>query len=319
MIKINHSEKDDDRMNILHLKYVIEIAKVGTIKKASENLLIAQPNLSRTIKELENELGITIFDRSIKGVCLTPEGEEFINYAKGILKQFDELEKMYKSGLPVKQKFSVSVPRASYISDAFARFSKSISEERAEIFYQETNNSKAINNIISSNYHLGIIRYASDLDKYYKVMLEEKGLSYELVSEFNFILVMNEQSTLAQKSTIRLSDLEEYIEIDHADPMISALPISVLKRTDDIDNAPRKIYVYERASQFDLLSENPETFMWVSPIPGHILKKHGLIQRYCSENNKVYRDVLIHKKDYKLSELDKSFITEVCASKRLYL
>lgn len=306
-------------MNITHMKYVIEVAKAGTIKKASENLLIAQPNLSRTIKELESELGITIFDRSIKGVCLTPEGEEFVSYAKNILRQFDDLEMMYKSGIPVKQKFSVSVPRASYISDAFASFSKSIEPGRAEIFYEETNNSKAINNIINSNYNLGIIRYASDLDKYYKVMLEEKGLSYELVSEFNFILVMNQNCPLAKKKTILLSDLEKYIEISHADPLISSLPISVLKRTDELDNAERKIYVFERASQFDLLSENPETFMWVSPIPGNILNKHGLVQKYCPENSRMFRDVLIHKKDYKLSELDKAFITEVCASKRLYL
>ena len=306
-------------MNISHMKYVVEIAKAGTIKKASENLLIAQPNLSRTIKELENELGIIIFDRSVKGVCLTPEGEEFVSYAKNILRQFDDLEMMYKSGIPVKQKFSVSVPRASYISDAFASFSKSIEPGRAEIFYEETNNSKAINNIINSNYNLGIIRYASDLDKYYKVMLEEKGLSYELVSEFNFILVMNQNCPLAQKTTILFSDLEEYIEISHADPLISSLPISVLKRTDEFDNAERKIYVFERASQFDLLSENPETFMWVSPIPGNILKKHGLVLKHCPENSRMFRDVLIYKKDYKLSELDKAFITEVCASKRLYL
>lgn len=305
-------------MNITHMKYVVEIAKAGTIKKASERLLIAQPNLSRTIKELENELGITIFDRSTKGVCLTPDGEEFVSYAKNILKQFDDLEKLYKTGLPVKQRFSASVPRASYISDAFASFSKSIQSESAEIFYEETNNSKAINNIINSNYNLGIIRYAADLDKFYKVMLEEKGLSYELVSEFNFILVMNQNCPLAKKSSILLSDLEKYIEIAHADPMISSLPISVLKKTDEFDNAERKIYVFERASQFDLLSENPETFMWVSPIPENILKKNGLIQKYCPENNRMYRDVLIHKKDYKLSELDKAFIAELCASKRLY-
>ena len=86
--------KDSDKMNILHMKYAIEIAKAGSINKASEVLLIAQPNLSRSIKELESNLGITIFDRSIKGMCLTPEGEEFIGYAQKILSQIDDLEKM---------------------------------------------------------------------------------------------------------------------------------------------------------------------------------------------------------------------------------
>ena len=123
-------------MNILHMKYAVEIAKVGSINKASETLLMAQPNLSRSIKELEADLGITIFDRTSKGMLLTPEGEEFIGYAKNILRQLDVIEKMYKSGIPAKQKFSISVPRVSYISNAFARFSNSINASSAEIFYK---------------------------------------------------------------------------------------------------------------------------------------------------------------------------------------
>ena len=170
-------------MNILHLKYAVEIAKIGSINKASESLLIAQPNLSRSIKELEADLGITIFDRSAKGMTLTPEGEEFIGYATEILNQINDVEQMYRNGLPKKQKFSISVPRASYISDAFAKFSVSIDSNPAELFYKETNSYRAIKNILDSDYKLGIIRYAENFDKYFKEMLDEKELSYELVAE----------------------------------------------------------------------------------------------------------------------------------------
>ena len=123
-------------MNILHMKYAVEVARVGSLNKASETLLIAQPNLSRSIKELEADLGITIFDRTPKGMFLTPDGETFIGYAKDILKQIDQVDSMYKNGIVKKQKFSISVPRACYISDAFARFSKSLTDEPAEIFYK---------------------------------------------------------------------------------------------------------------------------------------------------------------------------------------
>ena len=122
-------------MNILHMKYAVEVAKAGTLSKASETLLIAQPNISRSIKELEADLGITIFERTSKGMIMTPEGETFINYAKGILSQIDEVERLYKEASPHKQKFSISVPRACYISDAFADFSKSITGDSAEIFW----------------------------------------------------------------------------------------------------------------------------------------------------------------------------------------
>ena len=90
-------------MNILHMKYAVEIAKYGSFNKAAESLLIAQPNLTRSIKELEADLGITIFNRSSKGVALTPDGEEFIGYANEILKQIDNVDKIYKEGLPKRQ------------------------------------------------------------------------------------------------------------------------------------------------------------------------------------------------------------------------
>ena len=82
-------------MNILHLKYAVEVAKAGSLSKAAEALYMNQPNLSRAIKELEASLGITIFGRSAKGVYVTPEGEEFLGYARKILSQIDEVEDLY--------------------------------------------------------------------------------------------------------------------------------------------------------------------------------------------------------------------------------
>ena len=73
-------------MNVLHMKYAVEVANNGSLNKAAEKLYIAQPNLSRAIKELEASLGITIFDRSAKGMVMTPAGEEFINYVKDGMK-----------------------------------------------------------------------------------------------------------------------------------------------------------------------------------------------------------------------------------------
>ncbi|MBQ3057655.1 MAG: LysR family transcriptional regulator [Clostridia bacterium] len=109
-------------MNILHMKYALEVAKAGSLSKASEKLLIAVPNISRSIKELEADLGITIFERTQKGMELTPEGEEFMNYAKVILAQINQVERFYRDGAPKKQRFSISVPRACYISNAFAMY-----------------------------------------------------------------------------------------------------------------------------------------------------------------------------------------------------
>lgn len=302
-------------MNILHMKYALEVARLGSLSKASEVLLIAVPNISRSIKELESDIGITIFERTAKGMSLTPEGEEFIGYAKGILSQIDQVEKFYKEGSPNKQKFSISVPRACYISYAFSEFSKSLTSDAAEIFYKETNSQRTISNMLNHNYKLGIIRYAENYDKYFKAMLKEKGLSFELVTEFSYLLMMSSVNPLAKKDNITFDDLTGYIEIAHADPYVPSMPVSKVVKEELPDNISRRIFIFERASQFELLEKNPETFMWVSPAPESMLQRYNLVQKKCVQNKKIYKDLLIYKAGYKLTDLDKRFIAELGKAK----
>ena len=306
-------------MNILHVKYAVEVAKAGSLSKASENLYVAQPNISRSIKELETDLGIVIFERTTKGMSLTAEGEEFMNYARGILSQIEQVEKMYRDGAAKKQKFSISVPRACYISEAFVQFSKTLTQDAAEIFYKETNSQRTINNILNHDYKLGIIRYAENYDKYFKTMLEEKGLAYEMVAEFTYQLIMSKNNPLAQKEQITFDDLTDYIEIAHADPYVPSLSMAKVVKEELPDNIDRRIFIFERASQYDLLAENAETFMWVSPAPQTVLDRYQLVERSCVDNKKIYKDLLIYREGYKLTDLDKQFITALCDSKRRYL
>ena len=306
-------------MNILHMKYAAEVARLGSLNKAAETLMIAQPNISRSIKELEADLGITIFQRSAKGMVLTPDGEEFMDYARDILLRIEKIEQSYRDGSHKKRKFSISVPRACYISAAMAEFSKNIGDTPVEIYYKETNSKKTIKKLLENEYKLGIIRYSDNYDKYYKDMLEEKGLSYELVAEFSYVLIMSRDNPLAEKETITYEDLSDYIEIAHADPYVPTLSMSKVFREELPDKVGQRIFVFERASQFDLLSENPKTFMWVSPASQQILDRYNLVQRVCEGNKKVYRDVLIYHKGYKLTKLDKDFITALCCARRRFV
>lgn len=248
---------------------------------------------------------------------LTSDGETFIRYAKTILRQVDEVESIFNGSGSVKKRFSISVPRASYISDAFARFSHSLTNEaEAEIIYKETNSLRAIKNILHEDYKLGIIRYAENYDKYFKTMLDEKDMQYEMITEFSYVLAMSRDNPLASAEKITFDALKDYIEIAHADPYVPSLPLSQVRKEELPDNIGRRIFVFERASQFELLSENSETFMWVSPIPQKLLDRYDLVQIPCEENKKIYKDILIYKRDYKLTVLDKAFIDELCKSKR---
>lgn len=304
-------------MNILHLKYAVEVAETQSISKAAANLYMGQPNLSRAIKELEESLGITIFKRTSKGITTTADGDEFLRRARRIIAQVDEVEEIYRNGKQRKQLFSICVPRASYFSQAMASFAKHISlNEPAEIFYKETNSMRTINNVMRGDFNLGIVRYQSAFEKYFTDMFSEKKLVYETVSEFSYVLLVKKGSPLAEKDKIVRNDLKNYIEITHGDPYVPSLPLIDVKKAELSPEVDKRIYVFERATQYSLLETVPNTFMWVSPISEDLLSKYNLVMRKCPENEKTYKDVLIYRKDYKMSEIDKQFITNVIEAKR---
>ena len=300
-------------MNVLHLKYAVEIANTGSINKAAEVLYMGQPNLSRAIKDLEGTLGITIFERSAKGMVPTAEGEQFLEYARKILREIDAVEAVYRDRKKQTQRFSISVPRASYIAEAFSQFSGSISEDPAEIFYMETNSMRAIENILREDYRLGIIRYSTEYEQYFQSMLKDRGFTR------NSYVYLKKDHPLAKKDSIQTSDLSPYIEVAHADPYVPSLPVNELRKNLLDPGIERRIFVFERGGQYDLLSENHNTFMWVSPVPQKTLDRYHLVQRICQDNTRVHRDVLIRKSSYRLTDLDKRFLQALYEARDKYI
>lgn len=296
-------------MNLLHLKYAVEIDKTRSINKAAEKLFVSQPNLSRAIKELEESVGITIFRRTHSGMCPTEQGQIFLAYAKNILLKIDELESLYNPKTKNKTCFSVSVPRASYISKAFTDFLSGIeNNDELEIYYKETNSHTAINNILYEDYNLGIIRYRNEFEQYFSNMLKDKKLSSRTISGFRMLVLMSENSPLAKLDKINIDELSSYIEIAHGDPYVPSLQSSDLKKTTLSDDIHKRIFVFERGSQFEILNNLTNSYMWVSPVPDSILKRYNLIQKQCTGNLPLYKDVLIYNKDYHFTETDNMFI-----------
>lgn len=304
-------------MNLLHLKYAVVVAETGSISKASERLYVGQPNLSRAIKELENSLGVMLFDRSAKGMFLTSDGELFVRYAKLLLNQVDEIEAIFKSDKENKRRFSISVPCADYIANAFARFSTLLTDnDEVEVFYQETSSQRVIRNILQEGYKLGIIRYAEEFDKYYHDTLDDKGISYELVAEFRFVLLMNEECPLSKLNEITYDDLSGYTEVILSDSAVASLPMAQANKEEISDGTQKHIYVFERGSLMEILSQNKKCYCRTSPVSESVIKKYNIIQRHYTGNSQIYKDVLIHRKDYCLSELDKLFVGELVRAKR---
>ena len=295
-------------MNILHLKYAVEIAKTGSLNKAAENLYMGQPNLSRAIRELEGSLGITIFERTPRGMRTTPDGEEFLQYAVRILAQIDEMEAVLRDGKQRRQTFSLSAPRADYIAAAMVAFAREAPAEAFTYSYKETNALRTIRNVLSSEYNLGIIRYAKGYDGYFKVLLDEKGLVGEPIAEFESVLLMSKQHPLADAAVITRADLRTFVEVAHPDPFVPSLPAASVLRDVLPEDADGRILVFERASRFELLGGNPRCFCWSAPAVQAELDRYGLVERTCADGVRTYCDMLIHKKEYCLRDVDSTFL-----------
>lgn len=296
-------------MNTQHLKYVIEVERTCSITQAAENLYMGQPSLSKAIKELEKSLGYTIFERTTKGVTPTQKGVEFLSYARNILNQIKKMEALSDSASSNSQNFNISIPRGSYIADAITSFVSDLDNDKdINVNVQETNSLQVINNIIDGPFQLGIIRYPKEYENYFFDYLTEKQLRYQTVWEFEYLVLMSEKHPLARKEILDYKDFNDYIEISHGDTAIPYLTQGNNIKTTGLTNQSKCIFIYERCSQYDMLSLIPTTYMWVSPVPEKWLNRYNLIQRKCKTPGYGYKDLLIYHKDYKLSLLDKKFI-----------
>lgn len=299
-------------MNILHLKYAVEVERTGSITQAAENLYMGQPNLSKAIKELESNIGTTIFKRTSKGVLPTPRGAEFLAMAKKILSQIEHMEAIFVPGTRERQRLSISIPRASYLALAFTNFVKLMDEDKEiDLDYKETNSTQAIQNILQEESTLAVIRYPVEHEKYFKNLLNFKSLSFETLWDFEYLAVMSERHPLAKAETVKFEDLAAYTEITHGDLETPHIPVTEAPKTEEIPYIKRRIFVYERGSQFELLCSVPTTYMWVSAIPRETLERYGLVQRKCAAQHNQHRDVLVYKKGYKFNAPERLFINEL--------
>lgn len=301
-------------MNTQNFIYALEIAKAGSISKAASNLYMAQPNLSKSIKDMEAEVGYTIFKRSASGIEPTEKGIEFLFHAQKILEQMEEIEKVARRTNSQNNVYKISIPRGSYIANGVTNMISDIcNREHLEVTVNETNAINTIDNVANHDYNAGIIRFPLYEQDYFAATLKNNNLEGELIWEYEVLLVMSNKHPLASKENLCLEDLNDYVKIAHGD---LELPYEkkMAKNKNNSEESDKVIYVYERGSQFDLLTNVPTTYMWVSPIPDSIINKNELIQRACKSDTR-FRDVLIYRKDYRKNEYDQLFEKKLYESK----
>ena len=196
-------------MTLQQLKYSLTIADCGSMNEAAKQLFISQPSLSETMKELETEIGLDIFLRSNRGIVITPEGEEFLGYARQVTEQFGLLQSKYIDK-KVKEKFSVSTQHYTFAVKAFVETVKQIGMEQYEFAVHETTTISVIENVKNFKSEIGVL-YENDFnEKVLNKMFKENGLEFvELFSCDTFVYLWSGHP-LAKQDVITMEELDEY-------------------------------------------------------------------------------------------------------------
>lgn len=197
-------------MTLTQLKYAIEVANAGSINKAAGNLFITQPSLSSAIAELESEIGIKLFSRNNRGIFLTPEGSEFVGYARQVVEQFDLIEAKYISSQKLKKKFSVSMQHYTFAVSAFVNLVKQFGMDEYEFAVNETKTFDVINDVKTFKSEIGIL-YLNDFNKNILTKLfNESNLVFAPLMECSIYVYLYRNHPLANKSKIKMEELMDY-------------------------------------------------------------------------------------------------------------
>ncbi len=299
-------------MNTQHFRYALEVEKTGSITQAAENLFMGQPNLSKTIKELEDTLGIVIFKRTSRGVVPTSKGKAFLRYAKSILSQITEMQEVCRDDDPERQRLNVCVPRGSYVSWAAMQFVSSLDTNYPiDVNLGETTSIDGVNMVADGLFTMGIIRYQTAYETYFRDFFREKGLACETIWEFENLAAMSIHHPLAERERLSLSDLAIYTEITHGDCNVPYINVA---QSEDLSlslSGGKVINLYEGTSQYAMLSMMTDAFMWVSPTPAEILERYALVQKRCDAPAHKYKDVLIYREGVRFGQLDRRFLDKL--------
>ena len=203
-------------LHINYWHYALEIENAGSIRKAAENLYMGQPNLSRALSELEESLGIRIFERSSQGVTPTKEGAEFLISARAVIQHIADVEKQFHPDLKDIQTMHIQVPRSGYTSEALSILLNEIDNSIPyEIKCEESVSSNSVKNIIKAQANLAVIRFhESEMLSYMKIL--ENNIVFSKIWEYDYVVRLSANDPLAEKKILKTSDLQGYNEVIHA-------------------------------------------------------------------------------------------------------
>lgn len=197
-------------MTLQQLKYVIEVANRGSMNEAAKRLFISQPSLSNAIKDLEEELNITIFERTNKGITLSKEGAEFLGYARQVTEQAELLESRYMNAKPSPQHFSVSTQHYAFAVNAFVHLVNEYGQDEYELALRETKTHEIIQDVKSQRSEIGILYLNEFNSKVINRLLKDANLKFTSLFTARPHIFISIHNPLAKQSIVTIDQLQDY-------------------------------------------------------------------------------------------------------------
>ena len=197
-------------MTLQQLKYIVTVAETGNITEAAKRLFISQPSLTNAVRELENEMQVTIFNRTNKGVVVTNEGDVFLSYARQILEQVGLLEEKYLNVKERRPRFSVSCQHYSFAVNAFVDVIKAFDANQYDFTLRETQTYEIIEDVSKLRSEIGILYVSSKNEEIIGKLLKQNDLEFQDLFVAKPHVFIYSKHTLAERENIALEELEEY-------------------------------------------------------------------------------------------------------------
>lgn len=206
-------------MKLKQLEYLEAVVETGSINEAAKRLYLTQPSLSSAIKDLEEEMGITILDRSNAGVSLTADGREFMAYARQILDQVNLLDDRYKNSAPQHQSFAVSAQHYAFVVNAFVELLKEVNSPSYKFTLRETETENIFNDLRSFKSELGILYTNGFNRRIIKKLLSENGLTFTPLFVVQPHVFLSRYNPLADRKQVSLAELADlpYLSFEQGD------------------------------------------------------------------------------------------------------
>ncbi|MDY2737743.1 MAG: LysR family transcriptional regulator [Intestinibacter sp.] len=292
-------------MTLQQLKYVLAVADKGSINEAAKSLLISQPSLSNSIKELEQELKITIFVRTNRGMTLTNEGYEFIGYARQVIQQYEMLEEKYIGNKSSKQHFCISTQHYGFAANAFISLVQKFGGDQYEFTIRETKTFEIIDDVKNLRSELGII-YLSNYNKtVLQKLIRESNLKFVSLIEAKPHIFISENHPLANKKLVSLEDLDEYPCLSFEQGVYNSFYFS--EEILSTRSVKKSIKISDRAAIFDFMVGLNGYTISSGIYPSYFLNGRNIISIPLDVDEVINIGIIMHK-DITLSHLGQLYL-----------